>query len=429
MKRTMIKVLLRGKPKEEHGEPQSGEPANERASLYFKRGAARYLKHVDDALKSRVPLAAWDLLALQSLSESEDSTGLAPWKVLLSSLIVAVTAIFLVLGMRTAPITEIVIHTIAPEVSISLADKKVPGGAEFAFYSTIEVPAAEISLSGTADVDFVSTPTAPGRGIFCPVVKLNKPFIVRRPTLENLIASAGSKVTLSASGTDTAGSASSLEIEVDGALLLTARLPASPSSTERSQDCQPYIIDDIRPEPTHVKFHADQGTISSLVISMPSGQKAIHVLRPTMLMAKAVEFETSIFGASQNRGGTWTRCATKSETVYFRQTGWFGVERIDRKELALHDCVRFDGKASDVSPWNVQLEPDADGYFEVSQRISDPAVIGHLYIDGPLAGSHLGESYLAILWNDPTLLLAIAVSTAVITNLWSVAQLAKAWFP
>jgi hypothetical protein len=167
--------------------------------------------------------------------------------------------------------------------------------------------------------------------------------------------------------------------------------------------------------------------LPSLIIATPPGK---DLLPATVLLAGSagfyskatdVRFEQASTDATT---GSLMHCALLDATIYYeQQIPLVGVTYQGQTKLEKRQCPSLDGSAT----WTVRVEGMDAGNLQVSQRLDGSSGIDALYALGPLGNRELGESYLSILKGDPGLALLIGVATAIIANLWSLAQLLRRW--
>ncbi|MGY4399254.1 hypothetical protein [Bradyrhizobium sp. USDA 3315] len=382
---------------------------------------AKMLYLEDLASRSNTAPTAQDILALQAIAG--DGSGLVGMRrVVTAIVIVFVTVIVLLVGLRKAPITQIELRAVADHVAVQLSKTTDTSGFELSSANPIEK--LDYKGMGTASVD-LNAGAAPGKP--CSAIDIKGRIItLQRPEGVRFTYSPGTLLAFSTYKKIGVNRIDELLIDARGTVTLKATLPSS----EKPFDQCDQFKSNIWYGPASVTFDPPAGdSDASINIWVNAADKdalpATAVLRPLRLDAPQVTFG-DVGLDSQQWGAAPSRCSIQSGSVDFLQRA-FGIESAGHADLRTRQCPIIKLKAPDKVIWKVRVGPSEGGLFEVTQSARDAGGLGSLYVDGAWPGRGLGKSYLEIVKEDPGLTLMIAVTTLILSNLWSFAQLLKRW--
>jgi hypothetical protein len=367
--------------------------------------------------KTHPRLTAEDLNALAAIAQDKPE-GAGAWKYPVALAIVFITVAILVLGSRTAPLTALTIVAETDYVAVNTAPDA--DAASLRFDNAARIDALHLRLNGNAQAQLLSPDGSVGQS--CPTIPIDRSLTLRGPEGLELTFASGAELRLSVFKTPGVASVDQMRIAGDGAWMLKAILPRARNVTG---DCSHFGGNEWRlPAMLAIQAHG----VSEMLIQVPRGDRdlpATALLPRIDLVASRVSFEVLASNALLSVGPP-SRCAVIEGSLDFEQhIPLIGVRNTGREELGKRQCPTLVADAN--RRWRVVVDPAADGHFEVTQRASDDGGIGQLFLNGTAGGRQIGASYLAILKSDPGLALLFGVATAVITNLWSFAQLLRRW--
>lgn len=360
-------------------------------------------------------LDAQDLIALAAIVEDQPAEPpLGSARFLVALAILLFTFAVLIFGSKTAPVTGLAIFAVTERVSVKTAAE-----SEFTVADTPAIETMDLLLNGTASIEPIAG-NGQLLGTSCPEVGDNRNIRLEKPEGLKIAVSPGSDLSFTSSAPRGAA-ASWLAIAVDGKASITTAFPVQGRSPG---DCASFRQDSWS-TPALLTFSANP--LPNLAIATPPGKDSLPA---TALLSgssgfsakvKDVRYEQASTGATT---GSLTRCALLEGTIYYEQrVPWSGVAYQGQTKLEKRQCPSIDGSAA----WTVRVEGTDEGNLQVSQRLDGSSGIQSLYALGPLGNRELGESYLSILKGDPGLAMLIGVATAIIANLWSLAQLLRRW--